>query len=141
MPSTGATATNVDGDSDSFTAIPIRLTGHWNPASNVSFWFSHGLDIVIASPETPTVLVLFDSGNIDEKGNRRHIVELQRSSVSDEEAKILDAASAAGAAIDTQVVAGALGADSLDVEDVMDRLAQRGQFLRRAGTAKPDRQA
>lgn len=49
------TLSPVTGDSDSFTAIPIRLTGHWNPASNVSFWFSHGLDIVIASPGDPDV--------------------------------------------------------------------------------------
>jgi hypothetical protein len=39
----------------------------------------HGhIDIVVASSETPTVLVLLDPGNIDEKGNRRDVVELQR---------------------------------------------------------------
>ena len=69
----------------------------------------------------------------------RHIVELQRSSVSDEEADILDAASTAGTPVDTQAVAGALGADRLQVEGVLDQLANRGQFLRRAGTASwPD---
>jgi len=65
----------------------------------------------------------------------KHIVELQRSSVSDEEAEVLDAASTTGSAVDTQAVAGALDADLLRVEAVLDRLANRRQFLRRAGTA------
>jgi tetratricopeptide (TPR) repeat protein len=69
----------------------------------------------------------------------RHIVELQRSSVSDEEAEMLDAASTAGTPVDTQAVAGALGADLLPVEAALDQLANRRQFLRRAGTASwPD---
>jgi len=69
----------------------------------------------------------------------KHIVELQRSGVSSEEAAILDAASAAGAAFDTQAVAGALDMDPLHVEAVLDELADREQFLRRAGTANwPD---
>ena len=69
----------------------------------------------------------------------RHIVELQRSGDSAEEAETLDAASAAGVAFDTQAVAGALNAQPLVVEAVLDGLAGRGQFLRRAGTANwPD---
>ena len=69
----------------------------------------------------------------------RHIVELQRSGDSAEEAETLDAASAAGVAFDTQAVAGALNAQALEVEAVLDGLAGRGQFLRRAGTANwPD---
>jgi DNA-binding winged helix-turn-helix (wHTH) protein/tetratricopeptide (TPR) repeat protein len=69
----------------------------------------------------------------------RHIVELQRSSVSDEEAEALDAASTVGELVDTQAVAGALGVDSLHAESVLDGLAKREQFLRRAGTANwPD---
>ena len=69
----------------------------------------------------------------------RHIVELQRSSASNEEAGILDAASTAGTPVDTQAVAGALGTDPLQVEATLDQLAGRGQFLRRAGTANwPD---
>ena len=69
----------------------------------------------------------------------KHIVELQRSGASAEEAETLDAASATGVAFDTQAVAGALNADPLLVEAVLDRLADRAQFLRRAGTANwPD---
>jgi len=69
----------------------------------------------------------------------RHIVEVLRSSASDEEVKTLDAASAVGAVFDTQAVAGALNADPLLVEEVLDGLADRAQFLHRAGTANwPD---
>jgi len=69
----------------------------------------------------------------------RHIVELLRFSASDEEVKALDAASAVGAACDTQAVAGALNMDPLLVETLLDGLAGRDQFLRRAGTANwPD---
>ena len=69
----------------------------------------------------------------------RRIVDLQRADASSEEAETLDAASAAGTAFDTQAVAGALNADPLEIEAVLDRLANREQFLRRAGTANwPD---
>jgi DNA-binding winged helix-turn-helix (wHTH) protein/tetratricopeptide (TPR) repeat protein len=69
----------------------------------------------------------------------RHIINLQRSGVSSKEAPALDAASAAGHVFDTQAVAGALEADPLEVETVLDSLASRRQFLRRAGTANwPD---
>jgi DNA-binding winged helix-turn-helix (wHTH) protein len=69
----------------------------------------------------------------------RHIVDLQRADASAEEAEALDAASAAGTAFDTQAVAGALNAEPLAIEAVLDRLANREQFLRRAGTANwPD---
>ncbi|MGI9265205.1 MAG: AAA family ATPase, partial [Gammaproteobacteria bacterium] len=69
----------------------------------------------------------------------RNIVELQRSSVSEAEAETLDAASTAGTPVDTQAVAGALGADALQVEAILTQLADRNQFLRRAGIANwPD---
>ena len=69
----------------------------------------------------------------------RHIVDLQRACATAEEAKALDAASAAGTAFDTQAVAGALNSEPLAVETVLDRLADREQFLRRAGTSNwPD---
>ena len=69
----------------------------------------------------------------------RHIVSFQRNSASPEEIEILDAASTAGLAFDTQAVAGALNKDPLIVEDILDGLASRGQFLCRAGTANwPD---
>lgn len=38
------------GDGASSTMISLGLKGHWEAASNVSFWFSHGLDIMITSP-------------------------------------------------------------------------------------------
>jgi DNA-binding winged helix-turn-helix (wHTH) protein/tetratricopeptide (TPR) repeat protein len=69
----------------------------------------------------------------------RSIVDLQRADASPEEAETLDAASAAGTAFDTQAVAGALNTDPVTVEAVLDRLANREQFLRRAGTSNwPD---
>ncbi|MBZ0267468.1 hypothetical protein K8I85_04885 [bacterium] len=39
-----------DGDSSSMTMIELGLRGHWDATSNVSFWFSHGVDVMISSP-------------------------------------------------------------------------------------------
>jgi hypothetical protein len=39
-------------------------------------WRDGHIDVVVASSETPAVLELPDPGNLGEKGNRGHVVEL-----------------------------------------------------------------